>query len=138
MNIKYSSIFTPLLVLGAKLGRHTAGIRITWGIIKTKTSGSFLEGFWVIKGQSHCDPHQDYCWCDALVVNVISKTIEVEINGSYNHIEHFIDSNDIITSINGPLHWQNGKHEANQLDGQQRHARFDYYEHNVPKFAPPG
>ena len=45
----------------------TAGIQITWGIIKTKTSGSFLGGFLVIKGQFHWGPHQDYCWCDTLV-----------------------------------------------------------------------
>ena len=67
------SIFTDLRALGAKLGRDTTSIRITWGIIKTKTSSSFLEGFWVIKGQSHWDPHQDYCRCNALV-NIINKT----------------------------------------------------------------
>ena len=82
--IIFLSIFTPLqafLAMGAKLGRHTTtGIQITLGIIKTKTFGSFLEGFCVIKGQFHWDPHQDYCWCDALpVVNVISKTKEVEM-----------------------------------------------------------
>ena len=44
------NIFTPLL----------------WGIIKTKTRGSFLEGLFVIEGQLHCDPHQNYCWCNAL------------------------------------------------------------------------
>ena len=48
------SIFSDLRrALGAKLGRHTTSIRITWGITKTKTTGSFLEGFWVIKGQFH-------------------------------------------------------------------------------------
>lgn len=31
-------------------------IRITWGIIKMKTSG-FLEGFFVMKGQFHRDSH---------------------------------------------------------------------------------
>ena len=71
INIISLSIFTDLLALGAELGRHTTG-RIAWGINKTKTSGSFFEGFFIIKGQSHWDPHQDYCWCDA-PVNVISK-----------------------------------------------------------------
>ena len=81
------SIFTDLRALGAKLRRHTTStsIRITLGKIITKTSGSFFEGFWIIKGQSHWDPHQDYCWCDALV-NIISKTKEVEMNRCYNHI----------------------------------------------------
>ena len=73
--ISSSSIFTLLLVLQGRLTSSTtsARIRITWGIIKTKTSDNFLEGFCVIKGQSHWDPHQNDCWCNALV-NVISKT----------------------------------------------------------------
>ena len=33
---------------------------------------------------------------------------------------------------------QAGKHEANQLDGEQRHTRFDYYEDDMPKFGTPG
>ena len=49
-----------------------------------------------------------------------------------------VDSNGIIASNNGPLHWQDGKHEANQLDGKQRHTGFDYYEYNMPKFVTPG
>ena len=61
------SIFTPLL------NRHTATtfhflkcIRITsWGTIE-KTFGSFLEGFVVFERQIHWNPHQNYCWCDAL------------------------------------------------------------------------
>ena len=78
-----SRIFTPFLafhsqivwgILTPLLGRHTINtfhllmysIRITWGIIKTKTSGSFHERFFVIKGQSHWDAQQNYCWCDAL------------------------------------------------------------------------
>ena len=54
----------------SKLGQHTFHslrcIRITWGIIKMKTSDSFLQGFFIIEGQFHWDPHQNYCWCDAL------------------------------------------------------------------------
>jgi hypothetical protein len=49
-------ILIPLEILK----RHTTttshlltGIRITRGIIKTKTSHSFIEGFDVIEGQSH-------------------------------------------------------------------------------------
>ena len=41
-------------------------IRITWGIINIETSDTFLEGLFVIERQSHCDPHQNYYWCDAL------------------------------------------------------------------------
>ena len=98
LNLISSGRITPLLrpALGAKLGRHTTGIRITWGINTKswKTFGGFLEGFFVIKGQTHWDQHHDYCWYDALV-NVISKTREVDMNRSYNHIKHLLDNNDI-------------------------------------------
>ena len=54
LNITSLSIFTDLLALRVKLGQHTTtSIRITLGFIKTKTFGKFLEGFCVIKGQSH-------------------------------------------------------------------------------------
>ena len=33
---------------------------------------------------------------------------------------------------------QDEKHDANQLDGKQRHTGFDYYEYNLPKFGIPG
>ena len=33
---------------------------------------------------------------------------------------------------------QDGKHDANQLDGKQRHTRFNYYEYDMPKFGTPG
>ena len=75
-------IFTPLLasnlrfiiktnILTPLLGRDTfhtlmCSIRITRGIIKTKTSGSFHERFFVIEGQSHWGAQQNYRWCDAL------------------------------------------------------------------------
>jgi hypothetical protein len=66
------NIFTspsPIL-LGTLLGLHTTiashwprlslrCIRISWGIIKTQASDSFLEGFIVIDGRSHCCPHQN-------------------------------------------------------------------------------
>ena len=55
------------------LGQHTTTTShslkwtcITWGIIKFQVSSSFFEGFLIIEGQSHSDPHQNYCWCDAL------------------------------------------------------------------------
>ena len=68
---------------------------------------------------------------------LLVKQKEVEMKRSYNHIKHLVDNHGIITSINGPLHWQDAKHEANQLDGKQHHAGFDYDEYDVPEFAPP-
>ena len=63
---------TILISLGV-LDWHTTStshlqtcIRITRGIIKTKTFDSFLERFFVIEGQSHLNPHQNYRWCDSL------------------------------------------------------------------------
>ena len=41
-------------------------IRITKGIIKTKTFDRFLEGFFIIEGQPHLNPHQNYSWGNAL------------------------------------------------------------------------
>ena len=29
---------------------------------------------------------------------------------------------------------QSGRHEPNELDGKQNHARFNYDEHDIPKF----
>ena len=55
-----SIILIPLGVLE----RHTTTtshlltcIRVTRGIIKTKSFNSFLEGFFVIEGQPHLNPH---------------------------------------------------------------------------------
>ena len=59
-------IFIYLLERYATTASQCWGIRIAWGIIKIKTSDTFLEGLFVIEGQSHCDPYQYYCWCDAL------------------------------------------------------------------------
>ena len=59
------------------------------------------------------------------------------MNSSYNYIKRLVDSNNIITSTNGSLHRQDEKYETNQLDGEQRHTRFDYYEYNVLKFGTP-
>ena len=33
---------------------------------------------------------------------------------------------------------QAGNHDANQLDGKQRHTGFDYYEYDMLKFGTPG
>ena len=41
----------------------------TWGIIKIE---AFLEGLFAIEGQSQWDPHQNYCWCDALAKWMLS------------------------------------------------------------------
>ena len=62
-----------LIALGV-LQRHTAAtfqlmtcIWIIRGIaIKTKAFDRFLEGFFIIEGQPHLNPHQNYRWCDAL------------------------------------------------------------------------
>ena len=59
------------------------------------------------------------------------------MNRSYNHINHLVDRNDIIITFKSPLHWQDVKHEENQLDDKQRHTRFDYYEYNVSKLGTP-
>ena len=98
------SRITPLLRLAFKLfGRHTTSMK--------KTFGGFLEGFFVIKGQTHWDPHQDYCWCDALV-NVISKTREVlVVNRSYNHINHLLNFHDIFKEIK-PWHSHVKNHDT--------------------------
>ena len=61
-----TNIFISLNVLGDYTSHSLKCIRITWGIVKTETSDSFLEGFFVTEGQFHCDPHQNYCWCDTL------------------------------------------------------------------------
>ena len=57
------------------------------------------------------------------------------MNRSYNHIKHLVDNDAIIINSNGPLHWQDPKHKANQLDDKQRHAGFDYDEYDVPEFC---
>ena len=45
------SIFTDLLALGAKLGRHTTSIRITWGIIKRRLWVASLKDSLLSKGK---------------------------------------------------------------------------------------
>ena len=71
------------------------------------------------------------------------KIKEVEKSRSYNHIKHFMDINGKVQTYfncttSRRLCQQAGKHEANQLDGEQRHTRFDYYENDMPKFGTPG
>ena len=63
------TVIVPLEILK----RHTIttshlllNIRNIKGIIKTKTFDRFLEGLFVIEGQPHLNPHQNYRWCDAL------------------------------------------------------------------------
>ena len=79
------------------INRHTSSIfllskciGITCTVIQIKET---FERFMVIEGQCHWDPHQNYCWCDALAryKNVVSKTKEVEMNRSYTHINHLLD-----------------------------------------------
>ena len=62
---------------------------------------------------------------------------------SYNHIKHFVDNNDYLQT--NCKTWRRrskfneaGNHDANQLDGKQRHTGFDYYEYDVPKFGTAG
>ena len=55
---------------------------------------------------------------------------------SYNHIKHLVNNNDTIKKISRHrLHWQVGYDEASQLDGKQRHTRFDHYECDFPKLG---
>ena len=68
------------------------------------------------------------------------------MNRFYNHIKRLVDTNDEVYSNSNACggRWviliQAGNHDANQLDGKQRHTGFDYYEYDMPKFtsATPG
>ena len=70
---------------------------------------------------------------------------EVEMNRSYNHITHINDSIGVLKSSqqwhrSRGLTWyiRHGvKHGANQLDDEQRHTGFDYYECDMSKFGTP-
>ena len=59
------------------------------------------------------------------------------MNSSYNHIKHFVDTNEVLKSnILQPGVWiHEPKHHANYLDYKQRHTGFDYYEYDMPKFG---
>ena len=63
------------------------------------------------------------------------------MNGFYSHIKHSVDTSDyyyvvkIQSILRLGLHCQNGEHEANQLDGKQRHTGFNYNEYDMPKFG---
>ena len=61
------------------------------------------------------------------------KQNKVEIIRSYNHIKHLVDTNE--QEVNSFTRRQDVKHEANQLDGKQRHTGFDYYENDMPEFG---
>ena len=70
--ITWGDIVTVLVPLGV-LKRRTVTtfhlltcIRIISRIIKAETFDRFLEGFIVIEGQLHLNPHQNYRWCDSL------------------------------------------------------------------------
>ena len=68
------------------------------GIVKTKTSDSFIEGFFV----TELRPAPKLLlvhWQFPSQVNVISKTKDVEMNRSYNHIKRLVDRNDYVQSI---------------------------------------
>ena len=63
------------------------------------------------------------------------------MNRYYIHINHLVDTSDYVyvvktySILRFGLHCQDGKHEANQLDGKQRHTGFNYYEYYMPKFG---
>ena len=65
------------------------------------------------------------------------------MNRYYNHINHFVDTNDYFHSnantstLRQHCLWQDLEHEAKQLDGKQRHTWFNYYEYDMPKFGTP-
>ena len=67
------------------------------------------------------------------MLSVIYKKKEVQMNRSYNHIKHSVEN--IVNNIMARLHWQDVKHDANQLDSKQRHAGFDYHEYDVLEFG---
>ena len=81
---------------------------------------------------------------------MLSVKKEVEMNRSYNHIKHLVDTHDwliyqseAISHVTIRRLWRQCinfavKHDANQLDGKQRHTGFDYYEYDMPKFGTPG
>ena len=54
------------------------------------------------------------------------------MNRFYNHIEHFVNSNDE-GKITIRHRRQVDKRKANQLDGKQHHTGFDYHEYDMPK-----
>ena len=89
--IAWDNIALRVIPLGV-LERHTTTtshllfcIRITGGIVKMKTSDRFLEGFFIIEGHPHLNPHQNYCWCDSLVRKILSaKTKENLIIFTFN------------------------------------------------------
>lgn len=56
----YRLHYMPGLMTGIRANSNTATatyllkcIWIAWGIIRTKTSGGFLEGFFIVEGQFH-------------------------------------------------------------------------------------
>ena len=67
------------------------------------------------------------------------------MNGSCNHIKHFIDTNKVLKSKEHrpgclvDLTWLRArdKYHAKQLDDKQRHTGFNYYEYDMPKFGTP-
>ena len=66
------------------------------------------------------------------------------MNRSYNHIKHFVDTTDYkksssdIAVLSPRCHVQVANYGANQLDDEQRHTGFDYYEYDMPKCGIPG
>ena len=82
--------------------------------------------------------------------NVISKTKEVdlEVNRSYNHVKCLVDTDDEVRSnyntwrrlltLHSLKFSQAGNHDADQLDGKQRHTGFNNNEYDIPKFGTPG
>ena len=68
------------------------------------------------------------------------------MNRTYNHVKHFVYRSDKFQSIAPNFEstiitkWlmpccrqQAGNHDANNLDGKQRHTGFNYYEYDVSK-----
>ena len=68
--ITWCDIVTVFVPLGV-LERHTITASdmltcICITAIRTKAFDGFLEGFFIIEGQPHLNPHQNHCWCDSL------------------------------------------------------------------------
>jgi hypothetical protein len=67
------------------------------------------------------------------------------MNSFYNHIKNLVDISEyVISNLKDKVRrlghqWTEvGKHDANQLDGKQRHTGFNYYEYDMSKFGTPG
>lgn len=55
---------------------------------------------------------------------------------AYNHIEHSVDTSNERIGVISSIRSHRGKNEPDQLNGKQRHARFNQYEYDTSKRSP--